>query len=215
MTKSNFVLGILVVWVLALTLHMAHPNSAPASGLSLGTQVQIEPFWFTGGIKLGPNSPSDLNAQIITMGPGQNQTAWLNNTGKTVYTSSVDALAVLTATSTGASITASTTLALWAGTSTVPTLTDSQTNPIYGSLFDKVFISTSTPNLAHDGVANSAFSGSNEQGLIAIPNGQYLMFMLENPYQSLTTAGNAASGYGATSTVRGYNISISFPYWSL
>lgn len=209
-TLKKVLIGAGVVWLAALTVLGFVPHQAPKPEPRLGAQIQQEPFWFYNGAQFGPSGITQNNSGTLVMGTGQNQASWQNNTGKTVFISSVDATAFMT---TGASTTvssASTTLALSAGTSTRSTVTDSAT-PVFGSLFDKVLISTGTPYLAHDGIVNSAFSGSNEQGMVAVANGQWVIFALENPYRQ-DCAGTVCES--ATSTNRGYNLAIDFPYWT-
>lgn len=209
-TKLKVIAGIVVVWLLGLTIFFAVSSTkAPAvvdqSSTNLGAQIQNEAFWFNNGIQQGQNGIGVNYGPTVIIGPGQNQGAWKNNTGKTVYVSTNDTNIITTNAS--STIVASTSMYLWVGTSTTATVADNSA-PIYGSVLDRVLLATSSPvGTVHDGILNSAFSGSNEQGTVAVPNGAYLITVMES-------VNGLPVGEAATSTNRGFNLAEVFSYWN-
>lgn len=173
---------------------------------TLGDQVQNDVFYFTNGAAFGSNGRTLLNYAHLDIGKGQNQVSWLNNTGKPVKIPIAETF-VTTSPGSSATAIASSTLALYAGTSTTATIANSA-NPIYGSIIDGTLIATSTPQNSFNGIVNSAFSGTREQGVVRVPNGQYVIFTVENPYNQACTGVTCES---ATSSNRGMNFGVDFP----
>lgn len=202
---NKVLIGLGVVWLLILTIAVFHPDAVK----KLGSQIQSEPFWFTNGIQLGLQG--ELNNSVsLKMLNGQNQVSWLNNTGAPVTFRGTDVYATLVNAGSSTVTVASTSMLLYAATSTTSTTTDKLT-PLTGLLFDKVLIATSTPQGTSVGVyATSAFTGSNEEAALTIPNGTYLIFVMEPPV--FPNCGGGCEQ--ATSTNRGFNLLINAPYSS-
>lgn len=198
-----------VIWLLVLTGVVASP-SLRSSAVKLGAQVQQEAFWFVNGLQLGSSGFTVNWSPAVSMTTGKNQVAWQNTTGKTIYTSSVEANCIMTLGASSTVTTASTSMYLWIGTSTTATVGDPAigTQPLLGSILDKVLIATSSAvGAIHDGITNSTLSGSNEQGDVAVTNGQYILAAMESVNAS-------PIGETATSTARGFNLLCSYPYFT-
>jgi len=207
-TIKKVLIGAGVIWLLVLTGLVASP-SLRGSAVKLGAQVQQESFWFVNGEQQGPNGELLNWTPTFTMGIGSNQAAWQNTTGSTVYVSSVQSNCLMTVGASTTVTTASTSMYLWMGTSTTATVTNPPvgTQPLLGSVFDKVLIATSSAvGVIHDGITNSALSGSNEQGMVPVANGQYLLAVM-------MPVNAAPIGETATSTNRGFNLQCQSPYW--
>ena len=213
-TKAKVIAGIVVVLLVAVAafaVGFTHPGkpASSASTTKLGSQVQAEPFWFSNGIQFGSNGQLVNWTPPFTMSTGVNQAAWLNNTGVTVYVTSVSANCIMTTGASSTVTTASTSMYLWMGTSTTATVTNPAvgTQPFLGSVLDKVLIATSSAvGTIHDGITLSAFSGSNEQGMVPVANGQYLI-------AAIMPVNASPIGETATSTARGFNLQCQAPYW--
>lgn len=202
----------LLIGVIAIGSSFAHtpstPSAAPAKTVGGGEITSDYPTIYKYGIGFNglAAAPNYMNFQPLVMTTGQNQASWLNNTGKTVYVT--ENTSILTATSTLGPPNASSTLAFSVGTSTTATITDARTNFLFGSLIDSRLIATSTTN--NITLNSEKDNGTNGQFIIPVAPGQYLIEVLENPYQTVGGSGNFEN---ATSTNRGYNISSVFRYF--
>lgn len=156
--------------------------------------------WFTGGYGFGSNSALYLSAKL-DLPSGVNQAAWQNNTGSTV---TID---MSRFNLTGI---ASTTFAVWVGTSTTPTVTNSfnqATAPFWSQLIGTTnTIATSTNGTYTTQLDNFVNHKSGYPAEIQVLNGQYLLLAVS---ASCITDGACNT---ATSTNRGWTGSLPFNY---
>lgn len=174
-----------------------HSSSSPTK-VGAGDIVQQYPSYWTNGINIGSRF---VTAVPLNLKDKQNQVAWLNNTGQVVMASNFKAIIVPSGK--GAK-TASSTYIMDVATSTTATITNSAAPIAYPTLIDTYSLATSTTNNI---VINSGKNGgTNGQSTIAIAPNQYLILVLENPYNQACTGSVCET---ATSTNRGFNLSAS------
>lgn len=170
-------------------------SSAPVAG-----DVVPNPQWFTSGYGFGSLSSLYLSSKL-TLGAGQNQAAWQNLTGSTVTVdmSHFDL--------TGS---ASSTFAVWVGTSTSATATNSfslTTAPFWAQLIGaNNTVATGTSGTYPTILDNYMGHKSGYPAEINVLNGQYLLVVAS----SFCAADGACNT--ATSTNRGWTASIPFTY---
>jgi len=188
----------------ALAAYFRAPSVAPtgqSSNLGGADIVEQYPSYWVNGINIGGRFTNNVK---LVLGDGQNQVAWKNTTGQVVLASGVQGFISPSAKTSPA--VASSTLAFFVGTSTTSTITDSAA-PVFGSLIDTYLIATSTTNtLAIDSFGDK---GTNGQQVITVLPNQYVIAVLENPYNQACTGATCET---ATSTNRGYNLPFSFNY---
>lgn len=176
--------------------HISAPPSAPvdATAKVVGGSDIVEnfPSFWANGINIGQSFEQNV---ALTLGARQNQVAWLNNTGQTVF---FDLSRVYP------SGIASTTLQVSVGTSTTATVTDSS-NPFFASFIDRYLLATST----QPAINNFKDGGTNGRTVIPVAPNQYFLMVLENPYNQACTGSTCET---ATSTNRGYNLFGEFEY---
>lgn len=159
--------------------------------------------WFTTGIGFGSNKALYLS-NTLTLGSGVNQAAWQNQTGTTV---TVDASRFdLTGT-------ASSTVAVWVGTSTSATVTNQfgaiTTAPFWSQLISASnTISTSTNGTYTTQLDNFVNHKSGYPAEIQVLNGQYLLLVVS----SACTTNAGIQCETATSTNRGWTAVAPFVY---
>lgn len=159
--------------------------------------------WFTSGYGFGTNNALYLSGKL-TIGVGQNQVAWQNLTGKTV---TVDV------THFDLNGIASSTVAVWIGTSTTATVVNvynTTTAPFWAQLIGSSnTISTSTNGTLYptqlDNFTNNKSGYPSE---IQVLNNQYLVEVVS----SACTGQAGISCEVATSTNRGWNAVTPFTY---
>lgn len=202
-TQNKVIAGVVVVSLISVAALFSSKGGDATK--RLGAQIEQETYWFYNGMQLGPAGTTQDEAQI-SMGSGQNQASWQNATGQTIYIDSGSVLGILTpGASSTAAVTASTSMLVYAGTSTSAAVANA-TIPIYGSIWGNVSIATSTKgSTALSSVQNGVSASTTEQGIVAVPNGSYVLFVMN--------AVNAPPiGESATSTNRGFNLLIDVPY---
>lgn len=174
-----------------------HGAAAPATQQSFGSTVVPNAQWFTGCVAYGNLSRLHCS-DTISLGAGQNQVAWTNNTGQTI---SVQDAEVNT---TG---TASSTVKFYVGTSTKATVADSfnpATAPFWSQIIDAFSLATGTPSgLWADNIANHKTSFP---GTVNVAAGQSILFVADS--FCLTTGACET----ATSTNRGWTSMLNFEY---
>lgn len=203
MRKSTIVaLGILIALVGGVVggaAYVASRSSSAPTKVGAGDIVQQYPSFWVNGINIGVRFQNIVGLNLTDK---KNQAVWLNNTGRTVMVGNFKG--ILVPNGKGSPILASSTLILDVATSTTATVTDKAAPIAYSTLIDTYSIATSTTNNI---VINSTGNkGTNGQGTIAVAPNQYLIEVLENPYNQACTGVTCET---ATSTNRGYNISAS------
>lgn len=156
--------------------------------------------WFTSGYGFGTLSSLYLSDKL-TLAAGQNQAAWQNNTGNTV---TID-MGRFDLTGT-----ASSTFAVWVGTSTASTATNVfslSTAPFWAQLIGgSNTVATGTPGTYTTQLDNFVNHKSGYPAEIQILSGQYLLVVAD----SFCLADGACNT--ATSSQRGWTASIPFIY---
>lgn len=142
---------------------------------------------FVQGLRLGQSPNTLINSFTLTLKARDNQETWRNTTGGTVY--------VFLANVTTAG-TASSSMALFMGTSSVATLTSDFTDP-FSSIIDNVYVSTSTTATTTSSIARHNTASSD--GAIPVADGEYVFLQMQSLY-SCTTVGVCET---ATSSNRG------------
>ena len=166
--------------------------------------VQVDPGM--GGARqifANPNFPDGLcNNNVCemtvhgTIAIGEYQKSFLNNTGRTIFVDYVEAYA---------NGTASSTLTFDVASSSTATLTYNASP--FSELIDSYSISTSTAYKLINSIKNAGTNGINA---IAVDPEEYVVFFLQDPYQSGSCTG--ATCENATSTARGYTIDYKARY---
>lgn len=193
-------IGAIVVGILLLlgaglgTLAYLRPSAIQSFG-----DVVPNPQWFSSGYGFGNNASLYLSNKL-TLGVGVNQAAFQNLTGKTITvdTGRFD----LTGT-------ASSTVAVYVGTSTTATVTNQfslVTVPFWAQLISAGAIATSTNGTYTSQLDNFVNHKSGYPAEIQVLNGQYLLVAV----QSFCTADGACNT--ATSSNRGWTASVPFTY---
>lgn len=222
---KNILIGIAVVVVLligGLAIKSFIPVASEVKPQdALAAQVQNDVFAFTSGASFGTH-PRLMNWVPLTMGPGQNQAAWQNTTGApAIIPGELIQFVIVPSNATTSALynIASSTMVVLAGSSTSAVVSNgtfsggTYTPGFYDALIDQEVIATGTQqNTVFDNITNSKLSGTNEQGEVSVPNGAWAVFALENPYATPGTCTGALCE-NATSTNRGYNAVIDFPYF--
>lgn len=204
------ILAIIIVVVGLVAFHKtAQTAGAPIQGSLIDQDTRVMPYGYAYGY--AGNAYRGVGSFDITLGNGQNQGSWPNNTGQVVYVPE----SIVAYTSPNAKGTASSTLFLTVGTSTAPTIADATKNALYGSLIDTFSIATSTNVNATSSavISNEGNAGTNGLHVIAVYPGQYVIAVLESPCPLATTG----AGQGcelATSTARGYNLLLNGEYYT-
>ena len=196
MTKTNkiiaSIIGLIAVVVVGYGVYSLSNKSPAVAGADV---VEQYPSYWVNGINIGGRYVQEVK---LTMGEGQNQASWKNNTGKIVNVR--DLVANLVPNAKLTTPVASTSMNFFVGTSTTATVTDSAT-PVTGTLIDTYVIATSTGT----GTAINSMKDGGTAGREVIPvlPGQYLIAVMEQ-----TNSG----GEAATSTNRGFNLTTGFQF---
>lgn len=207
MNKNGYAFLGIVALVVALAVGLgfaAHSSPTSVSDSSVGSQAAsggtyTNPVQFTKGLSL------DVSNEIIlakrgTIAAGQNQGAWLNDTGRIVYVDYAELSTVSTVSPLTNSATASTSMRVSIGTSTAASnLAINFTQP-YASLVDNALIATGTPNIS---INSDKDVGTNGRGTVPVLPGKYVYFLLR---QDSTANCTGSVCENATSTNRGFNL---------
>lgn len=200
--KQKILAGVLVAGALlgALAWFGVTPFKTATSAKTQFGDIESNPPWFTNGFGFGTNKALYLSGTLALVS-GQNQMAWQNNTGSTV---TVDVSRF------DLNGTASSTFAVWVGTSTTATVTNqfnTNTAPMWSQLISASnTIATGTIGTYPTQLDNFVNHKSGYPAEIQVLNGQYLLLVAS----SFCTADGACNT--ATSTARGWTALLPFLY---
>ncbi len=173
------------------------PYIAPDGG-NVGSSGNVfnTPDYYTNGVGVG--NVVDF-AQRINIGPGTNQFAWKNKTGRTVYVSSAN-LGYIAGTATSSYL-------FYVGATTSAAFSTDSGRPNSGAklLIDGATVATST--VASVSTFFTSTTTSAGVGSIPVPDGSYVVFQVQEKFGCLT---NTATCERATSTNRGISNFVGF-----
>lgn len=206
MTKNNVFVSALVALVVGLAVCFLFRGTntvvkevpAPVSNVgSISGPVQNVPWNFTQGAGFGGKYVSF--SQTISIPAGARSGFWTNKTGRTVYVPRIDAS--LVGTTSAATVTASSTFALYAyGSTTAPGSTYDYTAP---KSSDKMLINNFSFATSSTATTTSSLDKALAGKVVQIPDGQSVFLLLVAPTANCTFGGACEP---ATSTQRGFNV---------